>query len=86
MIWSVRAWSGSARARATKPSTGSYKVLSDYQKAPIRTPCRDMSQAYGAIEDHCPNTTRVLDRFHIVRPSTRRPIRCETNNGEKHPG
>ena len=27
-----------------------------------------MSQAYiGAIEDHCPNATLVLDRFHIVK-------------------
>ena len=27
-----------------------------------------MSQAYiGAIEDHCPNVTLVLDRFHIVK-------------------
>ena len=27
-----------------------------------------MSQAYiSAIEDHCPNATLVLDRFHIVK-------------------
>ena len=44
------------------------EVLSDYQKARIRTACCDMSQAYiGAIEAHCPNATLVLDRFHIVK-------------------
>ena len=27
-----------------------------------------MSQTYiGAIEDHCPNATLVLDRFHIAK-------------------
>jgi transposase len=27
-----------------------------------------MSQTYiGAIEEHCPNATLVLDRFHIVK-------------------
>jgi len=44
------------------------EVLSDHQKAGIRTACCDMSQAYiGAIEAHCPNATLVLDRFHIVK-------------------
>jgi transposase len=42
--------------------------LSDYQKMQIKWACCDMSQAYiGAIEDHCPNATLVLDRFHIVK-------------------
>ena len=44
------------------------EVLSDYQKAQIQLACCDMSQAYmGAIQDHCPNATLVLDRFHVVK-------------------
>jgi len=43
-------------------------MLSPYQKAQIRWACCDMSDAYiGAINDHCPNATLVLDRFHIVK-------------------
>ena len=43
-------------------------VLSPYQKEQIRWACCDMSEAYiGAIGDHCPNATLVLDRFHIVK-------------------
>jgi len=43
-------------------------VLSPYQRDQIRWACCDMSEAYlGAIGDHCPNATLVLDRFHIVK-------------------
>jgi transposase len=43
-------------------------VLSPYQKEQIRWACCDMSEAYiGAIGDHCPKATLVLDRFHIVK-------------------
>jgi len=42
--------------------------LSDYQKRQIKSACCDMSSAYiGAIEDHCPNATLVLDHFHITK-------------------
>lgn len=42
--------------------------LSDYQKSKIERATCDMSRAYiGAIEDHCPNATLVLDRFHIAK-------------------
>ena len=42
--------------------------LSYYQKSKIERATCDMSQAYiGAIEDHCPNATLVLDRFHIAK-------------------
>ena len=42
--------------------------LSDYQKRQIKWACCDMSSAYiGAIEDHCPNVTLVLDHFHITK-------------------
>jgi len=44
------------------------EVLSDYQKSQIKWATCDMSQAYiGAIEDHCPNATFVLDHFHISK-------------------
>src|SRR4030042_964569 len=44
------------------------EALSDYQKGQILWACCDMSAAYiGAIEEHCPNATLVLDRFHIVK-------------------
>jgi len=44
------------------------EVLSDYQKRHIRWASCDMSRAYiTAIEEHCPNATLVLDRFHIVK-------------------
>lgn len=44
------------------------QMLSDYQRRKIKWATCDMSQAYiGAIEDHCPNVTLVLDRFHIVK-------------------
>lgn len=42
--------------------------LSDYQKSKIEWATCDMSRTYiGAIEDHCPNATLVLDRFHIAK-------------------
>jgi transposase len=42
--------------------------LSHFQKKQIKWACCDMSQAYiGAIEEHCPNATLVLDHFHIVK-------------------
>jgi len=45
-----------------------HEALSDYQKAKIQWACCDMSPTYiGAIEEHCPNATLVLDRFHIVK-------------------
>jgi len=44
------------------------EALSDYQKRHIRWATCDMSRAYiTAIEEHCPNATLVLDRFHIVK-------------------
>jgi transposase len=43
-------------------------VLSDHQRKHILHAACDMSAAYmGAIQDHCPNATLVLDRFHIVQ-------------------
>lgn len=42
--------------------------LSEYQKEQILWAACDMSEAYiGAIQEHCPNVTLVLDRFHIVK-------------------
>ena len=42
--------------------------LSEYQKKNIKWATCDMSRAYiGAIENHCPNATLVLDRFHIAK-------------------
>jgi len=44
------------------------EVLSTYQKEHIEWACCDMSETYiGAIKDHCPNATLVLDRFHIAK-------------------
>ena len=44
------------------------EMLSDYQKQQVKYASCDMSQAYiSAIEDHCPNATLILDRFHIVK-------------------
>jgi len=44
------------------------EALSDYQKRHIRWASCDMSRAYiTTIEEHCPNATLVLDRFHIVK-------------------
>ena len=44
------------------------KELSEEQRKQIVWACCDMSETYiGAIEDHCPNATLVLDRFHIAK-------------------
>ena len=44
------------------------EMLSDYQKRNIKWATCDMSQAYiNSIENHCPNVTLILDRFHIVK-------------------
>jgi transposase len=44
------------------------QMLSAYQKQQIKWATCDMSQAYiNSIENHCPNVTLVLDRFHIVK-------------------
>jgi transposase len=44
------------------------EVLSPYQKERIEWACCDMSETYiGAIKEHCPNATLVLDRFHIAK-------------------
>jgi len=60
-------WVGQGKGRETADRFFN-EALSDYQKARIHAACCDMSQAYiGAIQDHCPNATLVLDRFHIVK-------------------
>lgn len=42
--------------------------LSAHQKQQIQAACCDMSEAYvGAVTEHCPNATLVIDRFHIVK-------------------
>ena len=42
--------------------------LSEAQRKRIEWASCDMSETYiGAITDHCPNATLVLDRFHIVK-------------------
>jgi transposase len=44
------------------------EVLSSSQKERIEWACCDMSETYiGAIRDHCPNATLVLDRFHVAK-------------------
>lgn len=60
-------WIGAGKGRETVDRFF-VEALSDYQKRKIRWACCDMSEAYmGAIKDHCPNATLVLDRFHIVK-------------------
>lgn len=60
-------WIGQGKGRAAIDRFFN-EVLSDYQKSRIQNACCDMSEAYiGAIKDHCPNATLVLDRFHIVK-------------------
>jgi transposase len=60
-------WVGQGKGRETIDQFFN-EALSDYQKANIKWACCDMSQTYiGAIEEHCPNATLVLDRFHIVK-------------------
>jgi transposase len=60
-------WVGKGKGRKTIDSFFN-EQLSQYQKAQIQLASCDMSQTYiNAIEDHCPNVTLVLDRFHIVK-------------------
>lgn len=60
-------WVGQGKGRETIDIFFN-QMLSDYQLRKIKWATCDMSQAYiGAIEDHCPNVTLVLDRFHIVK-------------------
>jgi transposase len=60
-------WVGRGKGRETIDQFF-HQALSDYQKAKIQWACCDMSPTYiGAIEEHCPNATLVLDRFHIVK-------------------
>ncbi len=64
---SVVVWIGQGKGRETIDKFFR-ETLSDYQKQKITAGCCDMSDAYiGAIKDHCPNATLVLDRFHIVK-------------------
>jgi transposase len=60
-------WIGRGKGRDTIDTFFKTK-LSAYQKQQIKWASCDMSRAYmGAINDHCPNVTLVLDRFHIVK-------------------
>jgi transposase len=60
-------WVGAGKGRETIDVFFN-EALSDHQKAQIRMACCDMSATYmGAIADHCPNATLVLDRFHVVK-------------------
>ena len=60
-------WIGPGKGRETI-DTFFTKVLSPYQRTQIQWACCDMSEAYiGAIQEHCPQATLVLDRFHIVK-------------------
>lgn len=60
-------WVGQGKGRKTI-NVFFNEMLSDYQKKQIRWASCDMSAAYiGAITDHCPNATLVLDRFHVVK-------------------
>ena len=60
-------WAGPGKGRETIDDFFNNN-LSQYQKKKIKWATCDMSRAYiGAIEDHCPNATLVLDRFHIAK-------------------
>jgi transposase len=60
-------WVGEGKGRETVDRFFT-EILSPYQRANVRWACSDMSEAYmGAIRDHCPNATLVIDRFHIVK-------------------
>lgn len=60
-------WVGKGKARDTIDSFFNTQ-LSDYQKKQIKWACCDMSETFiGAIKEHCPKATLVLDRFHIVK-------------------
>lgn len=60
-------WIGQGKGRQTIDQFFDSQ-LSAYQKEQIQAACCDMSQAYiGAVTEHCPNATLVIDRFHIVK-------------------
>lgn len=60
-------WVGKGKGRETIDRFFQ-EALSEYQRSQILHAACDMSDAYlGAIKDHCPNATLVLDRFHIVK-------------------
>lgn len=60
-------WVGRGKARQTIDRFFEH-ALSTYQKAKIKWACCDMSETFiGAIGQHCPNATLVLDRFHVVK-------------------
>jgi len=60
-------WVGLGKGRETIDKFFA-EQLSYYQKRQITWASCDMSQTYiGAIEEHCPNATLVLDHFHIVK-------------------
>jgi transposase len=60
-------WVGKGKGRETI-DLFFQESLSPYQKDQILWAACDMSEAYiGAIQEHCPNATLVLDRFHIVK-------------------
>jgi transposase len=60
-------WVGQGKGRETIDDFFNNN-LSAFQKSKIEWASCDMSRTYiGAIEDHCPNATLVLDRFHIAK-------------------
>jgi len=60
-------WVGQGKSRKTIDKFFK-EMLSDSQKSKIKWASCDMSQTYiGAIEDHCPNATLVLDHFHVAK-------------------
>ncbi len=60
-------WVGQGKGRATIDRFFN-ECLSKGQKARILWASCDMSRAYTeAIKHHCPNTTLVIDRFHVVK-------------------
>ena len=60
-------WVGKGKGRETI-DLFFQESLSPYQRDQIRWAACDMSEAYiGALQEHCPNATLVLDRFHIVK-------------------
>jgi len=60
-------WIGAGKGRETI-DVFFQEVLSEYQRKHIRHAACDMSATYiGAIRDHCPQATLVVDRFHVVQ-------------------
>ncbi|MBT4502571.1 MAG: ISL3 family transposase [Gemmatimonadetes bacterium] len=60
-------WVGRGKARQTIDRFFE-NALSAYQKTKIKWACCDMSETFiGAIQQHCPNTLLILDRFHVVK-------------------